>query len=723
MFAILLLTAAMAVAAPAALAAPQDPAALLPSDTIFYVGTDSLRASAEAAKASAMHKIFNEDEVQAFLNKPLSILDRVIGEAAKTQGFDEPPFTMSEVVLGQGEGPPIGRFFIALAHVNFEEAGGDQAAMANAAGMDVGFVVGVELLGERDMKLVKGMWDMIPVEQTETSLAGHTIFTKMEPSEAMGAHMAILDKMAVISLSSSAIEDVITRYEGQGGASLADSAGYQKMMKLAGGMKAGGSAMYARPPALADLLRQGAAMAMMMEGEAEMIPAVTGLIDSLGLEAFEGLGSVSYRDREGLVHGTSVVYRNPQGKGLLPELVGDLQPLDLSQLDKIPADAMSANGAALPELAVVYDFAMNTLEMFEEGAADEVRAKISEVMPEDEFRSNLLENLGGEWWAFALPNQGVMQMPANVHRVQAKDPSAFIDALTKITAFASKEMGVDVGVVKSTKEGPEIYELDLSKTPLAMAMMAPGFAVDGNDLVFSPESADLVRKMLEGSVGEGQLSAEPEFAAFVSRLKGKGELVGIAYVDNAETFSAMYGQMTGTVQLLGGSAGDLPVDLSMLPTEDSIRQHLGHSYAGEYRTEDGRQIVAESLSQFDLGDFLPFALMGAMFATMGETTDFSEVAREKDPRDQALDDMGKIKAGLTIFRIANKRYPESLAELVEPHPDYPNGFMGTLELPSDPWGNGYHYRLDGKKPVLWSAGPNGSDDNGEGDDVVMAKRA
>ena len=383
-------------------------------------------------------------------------------------------------------------------------------------------------------------------------------------------------------------------------------------------------------------------------------------------------------------------------------------------------NSMAASGSAVPRLAALYDFIMNTVEMFEPGAAAEVRAEIEKVMPEEQFRNDLLDNVGGSFWSFSLANQGVMQMPASVYSLEAKDPDAFIAALTKIVGFIGKENNIDVAVVKSEGEGPQIYELDLSKTPAAMTMMAPGFAAKDGELMISLESSDLLRQALDGTAGKGSLTEVAGFSEFVGGLKEKGDIVSVSFSDNAQVFESMYGQVTGMAQMFGGGlGGDIPVDLSLLPTEGSIKKHLKYSFSGQYKADEGRQVISEARSQFDIGDFMPFLVMGAMFATLGQTVDMSAMAEgEKDPAQQVNDDLGKIKAGLTIYRITNGGYPDGLDQLVEPHPDYPNGFLGSPELPADPWGNAYLFRMEGKKPVLWSAGPDGANDSGGGDDIV-----
>ena len=62
---------------------------------------------------------------------------------------------------------------------------------------------------------------------------------------------------------------------------------------------------------------------------------------------------------------------------------------------------------------------------------------------------------------------------------------------------------------------------------------------------------------------------------------------------------------------------------------------------------------------------------------------------------------------------------------MEPIPENYRAFME--EMPKDPWGAAYKYRFPAqksKKPYdLYSMGPNGVDDSGEGDDVGNWKKA
>ena len=51
-------------------------------------------------------------------------------------------------------------------------------------------------------------------------------------------------------------------------------------------------------------------------------------------------------------------------------------------------------------------------------------------------------------------------------------------------------------------------------------------------------------------------------------------------------------------------------------------------------------------------------------------------------------------------------------------------YLDATEVPTDPWGNDYRYEVIEKFQFrLWSVGPNGLDEDGDGDDVVPTHAA
>jgi|HubBroStandDraft_5_1064220.scaffolds.fasta_scaffold641354_1 hypothetical protein len=81
---------------------------------------------------------------------------------------------------------------------------------------------------------------------------------------------------------------------------------------------------------------------------------------------------------------------------------------------------------------------------------------------------------------------------------------------------------------------------------------------------------------------------------------------------------------------------------------------------------------------------------------------------------QAKTDIRAMRMAIDLFHAREGRYPtdsEGLSALV---PVY------LRSVPKDPWIHAYIYRYEGTgMPSLYSSGPNGSDEHGEGDDVTF----
>lgn len=78
-----------------------------------------------------------------------------------------------------------------------------------------------------------------------------------------------------------------------------------------------------------------------------------------------------------------------------------------------------------------------------------------------------------------------------------------------------------------------------------------------------------------------------------------------------------------------------------------------------------------------------------------------------------------IRSGIAVYRADAGRIPDQLALLTKPTTNFPEAFLNGKPLPQDGWKREFIYKpeADGKKYALYSAGPDGKDDNGAGDDI------
>lgn len=102
-------------------------------------------------------------------------------------------------------------------------------------------------------------------------------------------------------------------------------------------------------------------------------------------------------------------------------------------------------------------------------------------------------------------------------------------------------------------------------------------------------------------------------------------------------------------------------------------------------------------------------------------------ARKRAFVDSAKTQLTSFKSALTAYNVDIGTYPstqQGLAALRDAPADLRNpakfrGPYADASAPLDPWGNDYRYESDGQSFRVWSGGPNGQDEGGTGDDVVL----
>ncbi|HZM00789.1 MAG TPA: type II secretion system protein GspG, partial [Planctomycetota bacterium] len=482
---------------------------------------------------------------------------------------------------------------------------------------------------------------------------------------------------------------------------------------------------------MANILTSALGMAMLSGGgddpaAADKLAQVGAVVQGLGLDGVRWIGGSDWREASGRVKGTMIVSTTPGAAGLLPSCLAGTGTIDRKLVERVPGDSLSMGAGSIDWLPAVYDFAMSTFKSIDPVEYESVQTTIKGFMGESDLRNDLLANLHGTVLSYQVPGEGIADQPANLIRVGVKDPEAFLKALRTLTASVSG-MFLDspdaVSIKESEHEGRKLYELDISRTPMGIGMVQPAFAIDGTDLVLCPQSTKALKTALNGTPVETSLAKNEKLSAFIDTLADKGELSSLSFADNAKIFGVMYGGLASAAQMFGGAAGDIPVDLSLMPSEQAITKHLSQSWSGGYATDGGATRVWHSDGQFQVGDFLPLLVTGGIvgfsIATGGDA--LGSEPEVLDPFEIVQGHLGQISAGMMVYKISQDRYPDSIDDLVKPLADYPDGCLGQPEVPVDPWGNPYRYKLNAKgKPQLWSTGPDGVDQGGESDDIVKS---
>ncbi|MBM3984365.1 MAG: hypothetical protein FJ296_01535 [Planctomycetes bacterium] len=713
----LITTTALLMAAPLTQVGAQvsDPAALVPANTLMYFGTPSLQAGSVASRKSAMRRILDEPEVKAFLQKPVGQADKALVELIEKSGLpaDARPKVTLAGMMGGEDGVPMGRFFVALTH--FGLPAGDAEGEP-----DVGLVVGLEMLNDGDLGLVRALWSMIPV--TESTVAhGQSSYALKQTEDGPPLALAYVGRLAVLSLSERALRAVLDNAAAPTGGSLADSADYKQMLALGGGLRADSSTFIMRPGQLNDMVRGLLAIAARAEPQEEMIQKAGGLLDEFGMGSVAWVGGESHREPAGRVISTVGAAMVARPTGLISRMSADSGTVDLGMLAGVPGNCLSMTCMGIDWLAPLYDFAVHAARTLAPEETEAALGMVQGFMGPSSLRDDVLANMHGMMLSYTMPGEGFPGQPAGIVRVPLRDPARFAQALNSVVAGATAAFADEMGglkLVESEHEGRKLYELDISATPLAMSMMQPAFAIDGESLVACLQSSKALKTALNGVQGTGSLADNSELMGFVHGLAEKGGLTELSFSDNAKTFGSIYGQLAPAVSMMAGMADDLPIDLALMPTEQAISKHLGYSFSGSYRA--GSELsVHRRVSEFSMGDFfVPTALAASLVVlTTGRVAEAA--APEVSPDERVQADLRQLSAAMTVYKISQGGYPTDLGQLVMPLPDYEEGCLGRPELPRDPWGNGYLFRLnERKRPFLWSAGPNGADEGGAGDDIA-----
>lgn len=213
----------------------------------------------------------------------------------------------------------------------------------------------------------------------------------------------------------------------------------------------------------------------------------------------------------------------------------------------------------------------------------------------------------------------------------------------------------------------------------------------------------------------------------------------VSTMDWGQAIGRLYDAGRGMLPMLN-QGRETPIDVESLPTSAQLfrffRPSLGYS-----KHVDGRTYAHNETS---FGPEVPALIAAAFVGLVGTSTGAirSELedtgarpepkeARAAKPQDAPAGDapeksatlkaLRSVRTGLVIYKSQYSRVPASLDELVKGSDAFPKGFLETQEVPKDGWGHALVYAARAGEPAfdLRSMGPNGVDDQGNGDDVSL----
>jgi hypothetical protein len=745
------------------------PESLLPQGTIFFAGTDDLDAMLTKCKAAPIGKIFAEQEVRDFLQKPKEelrkLLDQGLAVAKQHPALANIELDPDKILAG-----PYGRAFVALTHVQLPPA-----ERFDPAAMDIGLVLGLEpRAGAVDVlglvrKILGAFVEQGPEHgvKIESVKGDGVVYDRVQAPGAPPICFANINGLSVLSISERALVEMAKRAAG-GGPSLVTEGGFARGVAAAGAPASGDVVFYVEIGRFFDLVHQGISLAMAMDHEEEARPIVDKIFEVSKLKSFGPLYSTSTW-RDGVAVGASYVEIDPSAGGLCA--LANVQPVDRGALKFIPKEALAFSLSSF-ELAPLYDVVMDG---FQQAAPEEhakALAKIHELetqvagadaegKPNWDLRRDLVGALAGRLATMTTRGSGSMLGATGdfVMSLETPNPDGLEKSLKHLVAMAGKladnpinfkeqvyamwtfgPNGVDdKGAGDDVHQDAKLQVLDPMSLGQAAALagsLQVTYAFHRGKFWFATTTKALKKALdAQNNPPAESITAKPDFAArFVEPPEG-AVLTSISYGDTAANFETAYGAILGAinmVMMMQGGADELPIDISLLPTAESISKHLFGTVGITYRVGKTGHV---SISRGPLGAETGLAVVAGAAAVGGLFVGRQQMRHEQipppemvatakgDPSDRARRDLADLASAITVYKIeyGNQRPPKSLDDLVEPRPDYPKGLLeGGRPLPVDPWGHAYAYSVgDDDSCRIWSFGPNGVDDHGAGDDIVQ----
>jgi hypothetical protein len=209
----------------------------------------------------------------------------------------------------------------------------------------------------------------------------------------------------------------------------------------------------------------------------------------------------------------------------------------------------------------------------------------------------------------------------------------------------------------------------------------------------------------------------------------------IAFMDWPGLVDGTYEGARAALTMFAGMMDELPVDPQGLPASSTFTRFFEPSVSW---TRAIGPDVRLTRSESSFGPEMLVGLAGGVGALVLAIQDLksstahlqeSEVEVEQRAPDAATAAaqeetqaaMEWLATRLEVYRIENGAYPRALEVLAQPGSGYPKGYLDGGSMPDDGWGSALRYKAapDGKGFTLWSAGANGADEGGLGDDILL----
>lgn len=410
----------------------------------------------------------------------------------------------------------------------------------------------------------------------------------------------------------------------------------------------------------------------------------------------------------------------------------------------IPAEAVGVYAATI-DLPRLFEMILETLQ------ADFSEAHVSKLSKlEEQYGFSLEDDLFGSMGSVAagymLPLSGLMGVPDMALVVELDDPERFKKGLEGLLKFLEDQSGGELKVQYRPYHDVPLWYFSFENTG-APIPISPSLVIQEGHL-FATLTSTRAKKEIKrlqdlaapaepsGAEAPAESGDEPAPQSIhVARALAPSDATAVGYMDWAQLFAGAYKGGKALLALMGGGL-DLPFDPLLLPEAELFTQFYEPSFYWTRVGEDGVYSRGES----SIG---PEALLGAIGAAgLGAAVAGGIVKPPLPPQaappkaieapaepvvlgpeaqlEATRETLRFLATRLAVYKLEVKRYPSRLEDLLLPTTSFPRGFLDGRELPRDAWKNAFSFSAsaDGSAYRLWSMGPDGVDQSGEGDDLV-----
>ena len=411
----------------------------------------------------------------------------------------------------------------------------------------------------------------------------------------------------------------------------------------------------------------------------------------------------------------------------------------------IPAEAVGVYATTI-DAPLFFQMILEALQ------ADFKEAHVSKLSKLEEqygfsLEGDVFGSMGSGAAGYMLPLSGLMSVPGMAVVVELDDPARFQKGLEGLLKFLEDQSGGEFKVQYRPYREVPLWYFSFENTG-APIPISPSLVIQEGHLFATLTSTRAKKEIkrlqdLAAPAEPSAAGAPPEDGAapplpeiHVVRSLAPPDATAVGYMDWAQLFAGAYDGGKAALALMGGGL-DLPFDPVLLPEAELFTQFYEPSFYWTRVSEDAVYSRGES----SIG---PEALLGAIGIAglaavvvqeaigvkpppaVTTTPKVPETAAEPvvlEPAAQleaTRESLRFLATRLAVYKLEIKRYPARLDDLLLPTGSFPRGFLDGRELPRDAWKNSFSYSAsaDGSGYRLWSMGPDGVDQSGEGDDLV-----